>query len=82
MQTELENYKILEVISRREDFTFFRVELNGEKYILKRVNPSIEGFYEKYVLVEFLTCCYLFFGPCSGVLKRHEKWQSRCRSRC
>lgn len=50
MQTELENYKILEVISRREDFTFFRVELNGEKYILKRVNPSIEGFYEKYVL--------------------------------
>lgn len=50
MQTELEEYKILEVISRREDFTFFRVELNGENYILKRVNPSIEGFYEKFVL--------------------------------
>ena len=50
MQLNVNNYKIIDVIDKREDFTFFRIESNEKRYNLKKVNPNREIVEEKYIL--------------------------------
>lgn len=50
MQLNVNNYKIIDVIDKREDFTFFRIESNEKRYILKKLNPNREIVEEKYIL--------------------------------